>query len=293
MSATGQPVYAAPFDVVAREYDDTFTSSKIGRAQRNSVWRVLSKAFHPGEHVLEIGCGTGADACFLAERGIYVVACDSSPQMVAVTAKKVAERGLQKFVQPQVLPAEDLASFPHARMFDGAFSDFGALNCVADLKQFVRDLASCVKLDSTVVLCWIGPHCLWETAWYLAHGNRKKAFRRFSRNGVSARIAEGTIVQVRYPTVSQIARTFAPEFRLKSVRGIGVAVPPSYIETWAQRHPRIFERCERADSTLGRIPGLRLLADHVLVTLQREGPKSEQASDEGNLDAEKFRAEKP
>jgi cyclopropane fatty-acyl-phospholipid synthase-like methyltransferase len=293
MSATEQPVYAAPFDAVAREYDDTFTSSKIGRAQRDAVWQVLGKAFRPGEHILEIGCGTGSDACFLAERGIHVVACDSSPQMVAVTAKKIAERGLQKFVGPQVLSAEDLASLRYARMFDGAFSDFGALNCVADLKQLVRDLDSCVKTGATVVLCWIGPHCLWETAWYLAHGNRQKAFRRFSGKGVAARIADGAFVQVHYPTVSQIARTFAPEFRMKSIRGIGVAVPPSYIENWAQRNPRIFALCQRADSTLGRIPGLRLLADHVLVTLQREGTNSEQPSEEGKLGASKFGAEKP
>jgi hypothetical protein len=47
---------AAPFDAVAARYDETFTTSKIGSAQRASVWKELEKAFRPGDSVLEIGC---------------------------------------------------------------------------------------------------------------------------------------------------------------------------------------------------------------------------------------------
>ena len=73
-------------------YDETFTASKIGRAQRASVWKELGRAFRSGDRVLEIGCGTGVDACFLGDRGVSVIACDSSPQMVAVTTRRVKER---------------------------------------------------------------------------------------------------------------------------------------------------------------------------------------------------------
>jgi hypothetical protein len=66
-----------------------------------------------------------------------------------------------------------------------------------------------------------------------------------------------------------LARAFAPEFSLKSVQGIGVAVPPSYLEPWAQRHPRLLHLCEWADSWAARWPGIRALGDHVLVRLQR------------------------
>jgi hypothetical protein len=75
---------------------------------------------------------------------------------------------------------------------------------------------------------------------------------------------------VHYPGATFLARTFAPAFRLKSIKGIGVAVPPSYLESWAQRHPRLLQLCERTDLLLGKCPGVRMLADHVLVRLQRE-----------------------
>jgi hypothetical protein len=116
----------------------------------------------------------------------------------------------------------------------------------------------------------MGPFCLWETIWYLAQRNRDKAFRRFKPDGISARISDGAYIHIHYPSVRFLARAFAPEFRVKSVQGIGVAVPPSYLEPWAHRHPQWFRLCEQFDSWLGPWPGIRSLGDHVLVRLQRE-----------------------
>ena len=108
MAAT-QQVYAAPFDAVAERYDEAFTLSGIGRAQRRAVRNELAGKFQAGDRALEIGCGTGVDACFLAERGVRVVATDSSSQMVAVTARRVQQEGLGRLVHPIVLQAENLS----------------------------------------------------------------------------------------------------------------------------------------------------------------------------------------
>jgi ubiquinone/menaquinone biosynthesis C-methylase UbiE len=260
---------AAPFDAIAASYDDTFTASKIGRAQRASVWKKLENAFQPGNSVLEIGCGTGVDACFLAERGVTVVACDSSPQMLNLAIRRIRKNGRDRSVRPHLLAAEDIASLRN-RSFDGAFSNFGALNCIGDLHQFARDLAILLKPGATALLCWMGPCCVWEIAWYLAQGNPAKAFRRFRRGGVTARLAEGATVRVHYPTIRRLRRTFTPEFRLVSFKGIGVSVPPSYMEYWANRFPRLFDLSMRADSVLGHCPGLRAFADHILLEFRRE-----------------------
>jgi ubiquinone/menaquinone biosynthesis C-methylase UbiE len=260
----------APFDAVAARYDQVFTTSKIGQAQRAAVWRELEETFHRGDHVLEIGCGTGVDACFLAERGVQVLASDSSSQMIEVTMQRVLERGLQDLVQPRLLRAEDLTLLPPDELFDGAFSNFGALNCVEDLRKLSQDLARLLRPGATALLCWMGPYCLWEMVWYLGQGNRDKAFRRLHRNGITARIADGAFVNVRYPPVSLVARIFAPEFCLQSFQGIGVAVPPSYLENLAQRHPQLLRLCEQLDSYLGKCPGIRSLSDHILLRFRRQ-----------------------
>jgi SAM-dependent methyltransferase len=260
----------APFDAVAVRYDETFTSSKIGQAQRVAVWRELAKTFRPGERVLEIGCGTGIDACFLAERGVQIVACDPSSEMIRVLRRRLEQTELRNLVETHVLGAEGITRLPAEELFDGAFSNFGAINCIKDLRKLANDLAGLLRPGATAVLCWMGPCCTWEQFWYLVHGSRDKAFRRFQRGGVRARIADGVFAHVRYPSVEFLARVFSPEFRLKSVRGIGIAVPPSYLEAWAQRHPGFFKMCRHADLWLGRCPGIRTLGDHVLVRLRRE-----------------------
>jgi ubiquinone/menaquinone biosynthesis C-methylase UbiE len=270
MSAVQPQAFAAPFDAVADRYDDVFTESKIGRAQRDSVWKELARAFCAGDRVLEIGCGTGVDACFLAERGVRVVACDSSARMIERTKQRMAARGLQHQVHPYWLTAENIPSLPRNEYFDGVFSNFGVLNCIEDLGSLARDLASLLRPGAPALLCLMGRFCLWEVSWYLAQRNLDKAFRRMHRQAITARIADGAELQVYYPSVRSMVRIFAPEFHLRSVKAIGLAVPPSYLEFWVQRRPRFFEICERVDSCLARCPGFRILGDHVLLQFERK-----------------------
>ena len=143
-STLGIELPHTPFDAVAEGYDQGFTFSNIGRAQRSAVWRELRRTFHAGDRVLEIGCGTGVDACFLAERGVKVVACDNSPAMIQVAVRRVREMGTNA-VDLRLLAAENLAEVQQEAPFDGVFSNFGALNCVEDLKAVGEDLGRLLK----------------------------------------------------------------------------------------------------------------------------------------------------
>src|SRR5215469_8582881 len=212
----------APFDELAETYDRTFTDSAIGRAQRRAVWRELRRVFHPGDYVLEIGCGTGVDACYLAGQGVRVLACDNSPAMIAVSTRRVQALDQSAFVEPRLLPAEQIGNLANGEGFDGVFSNFGALNCVDDLHSLARDLAKLLKPGSTAVFCLMGRYCAWEIAWYLAQINARKAIRRFNPSGLTVRLTDSAKVHVRYPSVRSLACTFSPEFRLRHVRGIGI-----------------------------------------------------------------------
>jgi ubiquinone/menaquinone biosynthesis C-methylase UbiE len=266
---------ASPFDGIAAEYDAIFTDSRIGRAQRSAVWAELASAFHRGDRVLEVGCGTGVDARFLAERGVSVVGCDSSREMIRV-AEQRASHHFAQFQNASVsfhhCAAEALDQLCRYAPFDGAFSNFGVLNCISDLRRVAQTLASLVKPSARVLLCSMGPCCAWEFIWFACHGDLKRATRRFQRKGTVGTIGAAGQVMVHYPTLQDLQQAFAPEFRLRTVKGIGVFVPPTYTATWVQRFPRTIEIAGLLDRALARCPGIRLLADHILLTLERVNP---------------------
>jgi ubiquinone/menaquinone biosynthesis C-methylase UbiE len=270
MPLTETREHSSPFDAIAEQYDATFTSSTIGQVQRDPVWDALKKSFHPGDRILDIGCGTGVDARFLAERRVDVVACDSSARMLRIAEQRIAgPPQLAGSVELRLLPAEEISNLRDLGPFDGAFSNFGTVNCVENIAGLATDLEHLLKPGADLLLCLMGPVCPWETVWYLLHGKFAKAFRRFHRAGVQARLGDGAVFHIHYPSVPSIRRAFAPGFRLKTIRGIGVTVPPSYLEAWASRFPAIVKLGANADLFLGRCPGIRMLADHVLLRFER------------------------
>src|SRR6202166_4620294 len=118
---------ATAFDGVADSYDEVFTYSTIGRAQRRTVWDKLLGAFLPGSRILELNCGTGEDARYLVERGRSVVACDASRSMIQV-AQRVSPWRNNANLQFLQLANEDLGLLARDKLFDGAFSNFSGLN---------------------------------------------------------------------------------------------------------------------------------------------------------------------
>ncbi|MGH9402047.1 MAG: class I SAM-dependent methyltransferase [Terriglobia bacterium] len=275
-SALQIPPGEAPFDALAFAYDDHFTATRIGRAQREAVTRELDKLFVPGQRILEINCGDGFDAVRLATRGVEVMACDAAPRMIEVARHRKDEARRQGALHAglsfRVLRIEEITALQEegfAGHFDGVLSNFSGLNCVKDLTGVACGLAPLLKPRAAIAICVFGKFCAWETLWYLLHANPGKAFRRVRHQGGIARLAGNATIQVYYPSVRQIARAFALEFRLTGRMGIGVTVPPSYLEPLAQRSPGALGVAVKVDRLLGRLPVFRAIADHTLLTFER------------------------
>jgi ubiquinone/menaquinone biosynthesis C-methylase UbiE len=254
------------FDQVADRYDAEFTETPLGRALRQIVWSRLAEQGRPGMRVLEIGCGTGEDAVWLARQGIHVVATDVAPAMLAVTREKALRAGVAGKVETLVLDAASPTS--QSLLVDAAFSNFGALNCVNDLRPIARALAGWLKPGGRLVLVFINRWCAWEIAWHLIHLQPRVAFRRLRHDGVEARVGAGR-VRTWYPSIGSIRRTFAPEFELTRRMGLGVFLPPSYLEPVVAKRPGLFHRLSRLErATASRFPWSHL-ADHIIAEFQR------------------------
>jgi SAM-dependent methyltransferase len=242
----------AAFDGVASVYDALWTHSTVGRLQRDAVWRRLDSLFRPGHRLLDLGCGTGEDSVHFARLGIHVRAIDASCEMVKVARA----RG----VDASVLGIEELDRI--TGRFDGAISDFGALNCVSDLNAVRRALGSLVRPGGCLAVCVLGRFCLWEAVWYLLRGNPGTAFRRWR----AGRFATSLHIRVHHFSVRQLERAFHPEFTLIDWRGIGALVPPSYVTSAPSWLLRLFGEVDRR---IAHLPLLRALADHRLLVFVR------------------------
>lgn len=251
------------FDAAAADYDARFTATNIGSRMRRAVWTRCGARFAPGTRVLEMNCGTGEDARWLAQRGVQVLATDVSPAMVQLAQAKLAASPGAAHVRFQALAWEDLASLDE-EPFDGALSNFGGLNCVADPRATATALSAKLRPGAVAILCIMGPVVPWEWAWYLAHGKPRKAFRRLRRGGVA-----WSGITVRYPSIAATRRAFAPEFRCLRVSAVGALLPPPYTEPRLGRFARslaVLDCAERRVETLWPLPQL---ADHYLIELQR------------------------
>jgi ubiquinone/menaquinone biosynthesis C-methylase UbiE len=241
---------AQAFDSLAANYDRLWTHAPSGRLQREAVWAYARPYLQGAKKVLDIGCGTGEDACRLMRAGVRVTAIDISAAMVAAARAQG--------VDARVLAAEELEMIEDH--FDAAISNFGVLNCVADLASLRDPLARIVKPRGYTILCLLSRFCLWETVWFLFRGKPRKAVRRWS----GAATTSGGL-RVYYPRVRDVQRAFAPRFTLVGRRGIGIRVPPS-----CRKLPEgALRRASAVDQRISAIPGFRACGDHTLLIFRR------------------------
>lgn len=255
------------FDALAATYDHTFTSSALGRLLRPRVWRHLRESFAPGAHVLELACGTGVDAVWLARQGIRVTATDGSPAMVQIAAERSRREGLDHAITVQRRSFQDLVDtpWPQPPLFDGAFSNFGGLNTLDSLAPLAQSLAAAIRPAGHLVLVPMGPICPWELLWHLAHRDPGTALRRLRQPAV-ANIGDADI-PIWYPTLAKLKRDLAPWFGHRNTYSLGLFLPPGQLRHLADRFPRLFARLNHLESALA--PLTRSWGDHYVATFYR------------------------
>ncbi len=265
-----------PFDNAAGAYDSDFTHRPLGRMLRARVWEAMDQLFAPGERILELGCGTGEDALYLARRGLQVTATDAAAGMLEVTANKLRHADLTSRVEIEQLDLTAVAanSPPPGQgstLFDGAFSNFGALNCQPSWQQLGGALNHWVRPGGKVLLVVMGPWCPWEVAAFLIRGQPGKAARRW-RAGQPAQVGDGHTLPVWYPSPGRLRRQLtAGGLRWLGCAGLGVLLPPSFLAGLVERHLPTFENLDRWERRLAKRFPFPWLGDHYLMILERPG----------------------
>jgi SAM-dependent methyltransferase len=241
------------FDRHAGAYDSRFSQSFLALEIRAEVWRIAGEVYSPGMSILDLGCGTGEDAIHFARQGMRVTAIDLSPAMVSQLRLKAGAA-----VDCAVAAMEDYE--PADGPLDGIFSNFGALNCSAELGWLRRLARTHLKPGGHLVLTTLGRFYPLESAVFLLKGRPALAFRRFGRRRCAA--VEGVSFPVHYHSTRAIRRALGVDFELCRLTGLRSLTPSAGLEHLLRfRSLRLLEGIDR---WMTRRRLLASWADHVV-----------------------------
>lgn len=257
------------FDSVAAEYDGPLGNNALVQGLRARTLAAVMGWVSVGAALLDLGCGTGLDAVWLGRRGYRVTAIDWSPAMVEYARQRAAKAGIGGAVHVHHLGIHELDRLP-ARGFDAAYSDLGSLNCVPDLDQAARAIAGRLRSGGALIASVIGRVCPWEVALCLRKRQWARLRVRWSKRIVPVPLRDHT-VWTRYYRPAELRSAFeSAGFTLRSVRGLGLFVPPPYMLVFAQRHSRAIAALQAVEDRVAGWPGLRQWGDHFLIVMQKD-----------------------
>jgi SAM-dependent methyltransferase len=259
---------SSPFDQAAADYDRQEVENPIRRLMRSRSLAVLEEAFPSGAALLDVGCGTGTEAIFLAQRGRRLTAVDSSPHMLEVLSQRAQAAGVEISTRRMAAGELDsLAAEVGEGAFDGAYSSFGALNTETALDPPFAGLARLVKPGGNIVLSVMNRWCVSEIAVMVAGGRPRQAFRRYRRR---LTVAMGsTSLEVSYPSWPELRRALKQQhFRVLRVEALLLLLLP-YGWPVLAKHSGLYKTLARLDRALARHRPWAWLGDHLLVVAER------------------------
>ncbi len=259
------------FDAVAADYTASTSASVVLESMRQHIRAAVQCHVPVGSTVLDLGCGAGLDAAYLARAGYHVTALDWSPGMVRAAATRFGgvdgRTGSATAIHLGIHEVRRLAP----GRWDAAYSGLGALNCVPDLAAAARGLAARLQPGGVLVASVMGRVCPWELALFGLRMDWRRAGVRFASGAVAVPF-HGRRVWTRYHAPRAFERVFtAAGFTRLALRGLAVLAPPPYLDRVARRHPRLVERLLWLDDRVAHWPGLRQLGDHFLMVLRNAG----------------------
>ncbi|MDH7460786.1 class I SAM-dependent methyltransferase [Chitinophagaceae bacterium 26-R-25] len=260
---------AAAFGKQSAVFDAIYSGNTTVQYKRERVREAVMNYVPKDSHILELNCGTGEDAIFFAQNGYTVHATDISKGMLDKMAAKIHQQALDGKISFEQCSYTNLQSLREGRQYDAIFSNFGGLNCTNELDKVLSSFNTILKPGGVACLVILPKFCLLETL-LIFKGKFKTALRRFfSSKGRSAHI-EGGHFTCWYYNPSDVKNILKNDFTVETVEGLCTLVPPSYIEHFAERYPRMFSFLKAAEQRLKSTWPWRSIGDYYIIVLRKK-----------------------
>jgi ubiquinone/menaquinone biosynthesis C-methylase UbiE len=261
------------FDTLAADYDHSFSQSLTGSNQRMQSRRWLANFLQDKKElsILEINCGTGDDALWLASLGHRIVATDLAGAMISEAKRKQALQNAHYPVNFLQCDFNDLHAQLQNEKFDLIFSNFSGLNCIPPnkLELLNQHFYSFLKPGAHIAVVIFGKNSWWEMAYYGVKLRFGTAFRRWRKKPAILKLKDGFKQPVHYYSIDRF-RKLMNQFELIEKRPVGLFIPPSYLENFIKRRPGLFRFLSIMEKKNGGMPGFARFADHCYLLLKKK-----------------------
>ncbi len=260
---------AAAFNKQAKKFDEIYSVNSIVAYKRQRVREHVQEYLKQGGHILELNSGTGEDAVWFAQQGHHVHATDIAANMQEVLFKKIYDNNVASLVTYELCSFTALDQLKNKGPYDMIFSNFAGLNCTGNLARVLQSISPLLKPGGFVTLVILPKFCLWETL-LLFKGKFKTATRRFfSSNGVKAHL-EGEYFTCWYYNPSYVIRHTKENFELVKVEGLCTIVPPSFLEHFEEKYPKMYAFLKSKEDKLRHNWPWRFIGDYYVISLKKK-----------------------
>lgn len=261
----GQVNTAMAFDAEAEKYDTVFSHSPIGQLQRRRVRYFVDKVLSQTapHNILELNCGTGEDALWLAADNRKVIATDISEKMISIAKEKTG--GLPNIDAIQ-LSFTDLTTKLAGKKFELIFSNFGGLNCADEneLQKLGKQLYDLAEDKATVAFVVMSTNCWWENLYFFLKGMKRR------RHAKTIATLNGASFPVWYYSPKQLELIFEPYYEKLYQKPVGLFIPPSYLNGFFLRKRFLLKFLSVLEAIFGSFNFLANNADHYLMIFKKK-----------------------
>ncbi len=254
------------FSNISHQYEMLDKTSSLILWMRDRIRAHLIKNLSATGTILEINCGSGIDAVYLAKKGYEVHATDVAGGMIDYVKSKTISQQLEGKLSCEILSFKELHKL-NAKRYTNIFSNFGGLNCSSlnELEKVFDSFKDVLEPNGTITLVIMPKLCMWEV--FKIFRGKKNAFRRFNKNGVFANIA-GEKVRTYYHSSKEIKALLKNNFTNFRVENICVLGPTGNHVDFPKEHPFIFKILNAFNTFSNNIPFLRGYGDYYIISAQ-------------------------
>jgi ubiquinone/menaquinone biosynthesis C-methylase UbiE len=258
---------SASFDSAAQQYDETFTNTEIGKLQRDRVWNYLESILpNQSINILELNCGTGEDAIWLAKKDHNILATDISDKMLSIAKMKIENLHLSKNIIVEQLDINKIHKFTAVNKFDLIFSNFGGLNCLTpiELNSLSNNFKNLLNPNGKFVAVVMSDFCMIESLYFLLKFKLNSVFRRKKMQQTNI---NDSIIDTYYYPPNGFYEHFKTNFKLNNTIAIGILIPPSYLNVFLENKKNLLNVLNLLETFFGNNSFSAKYSDHFLIDL--------------------------